>query len=138
VLKGEKGRKLKHYTRGKVFEFDKETREYFFSDRWYTAALVYDEDGKVEHVYCNIAKPGVISETSVEFVDLDVDVIVRDRQISIIDIDEFNENKVFYGYGRKLEEKVMEAAEEVVEHIKNGVYPFDKEILGKKTKPDRE
>ncbi len=129
VLKGDKGRKLKHHTRKKVFEFDKETREYFFTDRWYTAALVYNDKREVIHVYCNIAKPCIINESSVEFVDLDVDVIVRNGKVEIIDIDEFNENKETYGYGKDLERKVLETADLVADHIKRGIYPFTGDIL---------
>lgn len=131
VLKGNIGRKLKHYTRKKVFEFDKETKEYFFKDRWYTAALVYNEKGKIIHVYCNIAKPSVIKDNSVEFVDLDVDVLVQNGKIKIIDMNEFNENKEIYGYGKELEIKVLETVQLVVEHIEKGVYPFTDDILKK-------
>jgi protein associated with RNAse G/E len=128
-LRGSKGRKLHHYTRDDVYTFDKETLEYFFEDRWYTAALVFDDDGNVVHVYCNIAYPARINQDIVSFIDLDVDVVVIDGRIKVIDVDEFNEHKAIYGYGKELEEKVFEAVERVKTDIRNENYPFDRKIL---------
>jgi protein associated with RNAse G/E len=131
TLAGEKGRKLKHYTRDAVYSFDERTLEYFFTDRWYTAALVFDETGRVVHVYCNIALPVEISEDVVSFVDLDVDVVVRNGYMEVIDIDEFEEHKILYGYGEEIEKKVFETVELVKNAIRDGEFPFDREILSK-------
>jgi protein associated with RNAse G/E len=129
VLEGAVGRELIHYTRDAVYKFDAETYEYFFSDRWYTAAIVFDKDRNVVHVYCNIALPCTIKDTSVEFIDLDVDVIVRDGIMEVVDVDEFEEHKEIFGYGRNLEKKVFEAVERVKKDIAEGNYPFDRDIL---------
>jgi len=129
VLSGIKGRQLTHYTRDAVYKFDQETLEYFFIDRWYTAALVFDDEGKVVHVYCNIALPCKISEDTVEFIDLDVDVIVCNGSIEVIDIDEFEEHKVLYGYSKDLQKRVFEAVDRVKDDILKGNYPFNHNIL---------
>jgi len=129
VLKGAKGRELIHHTRDTVFKFDKDTYEYFFTDRWYTAAIVFDDNGKVVHVYCNIALPCTIYEDSVEFVDLDVDVVVRDGKIEVIDIDEFEEHKILYKYDKELEKEIFSTVEKVKNDITKGNYPFDYDIL---------
>ena len=129
VLEGEIGRELIHHTRDAVYKFDAETYEYFFDDRWYTAALVFDKNRNIVHVYCNIALPCTINKDSVEFVDLDVDVIVRNGILEVVDIDEFEEHKKIFGYGRELEEKVFEAVERVKKDITEGNYPFDRDIL---------
>lgn len=129
VLSGAKGRELTHYTRDAVYKFDQETFEYFFTDRWYTAALVFDDNGKVVHVYCNIALPCKITEEEVEFIDLDVDVVVRDGIIEVIDIDEFEEHKLRYGYSKDLQKRVFEAVDRVKSDIIRGNYPFDRNIL---------
>ncbi|MCK5758282.1 MAG: DUF402 domain-containing protein [Clostridiales bacterium] len=129
VLSGAKGRELTHYTRDAVYKFEQETFEYFFTDRWYTAALVFDDDGNVVHVYCNIALPCKITEEEVEFIDLDVDVVVRNGIIEVIDIDEFEEHKLRYGYSKDLQKKVFEAVDTVKSDILRGSYPFDRNIL---------
>ena len=129
VLRGAKGRELTHYTRDAVYKFDAATYEYFFTDRWYTAALVVDDDGKVVHVYCNIALPCKITDDTVEFVDLDVDVLVREGKIKVVDIEEFEEHKELYGYSENLEAKVFEAVDIVKRDIIDGNYPFNRDIL---------
>ncbi|MCK5758535.1 MAG: DUF402 domain-containing protein [Clostridiales bacterium] len=129
VLKGAKGRELIHYTRNAVYKFDAATYEYFFTDRWYTAALVFDDDGNVMHVYCNIALPCKITDDTVEFIDRDVDVLVREGKIEVVDIDEFEEHKELYGYSKDLETKVFEAVELVKRDIIEGNYPFNRNIL---------
>ena len=129
VLEGAIGRKLIHYTRKTTFKFEAETYEYFFTDRWYTAAIVFDENRNVVHVYCNIALPCKIAEDTVEFIDLDVDVVVRDGIMEVIDIDEFEEHKELYGYGIELERKVFEAVDQVEKDITEGNYPFNRNIL---------
>jgi len=129
VLKGAKGRELIHYTRDAVYKFDESTYEYFFEDRWYTAALVFDDDGKVVYVYCNIALPCKISGDIVQFVDLDVDVIVRYGKIEVIDVDEFEEHKILYGYDNELETRVFIAVDRVKDDIEKGNYPFNRDIL---------
>lgn len=129
VLSGAKGRELTHYTRDAVYKFDQETLEFFFTDRWYTAALVFDDDGNVIHVYCNIALPCKISKDVVEFIDLDVDVVVNEGTIEVIDIDEFEEHKIIYGYSKDLQKKVFEAVDRVKKDIIKGNYPFNYNIL---------
>jgi protein associated with RNAse G/E len=129
VLKGAIGRELIHYTRDTVFKFDAKTYEYFFTDRWYTAALVFDNDRNVVHVYCNIAFPCEIKDDAVEFIDLDVDVIVRDGNLEVVDIDEFEEHKKLYGYEKDLEKRVFEAVDQVKMDITEGNYPFNRDIL---------
>lgn len=131
VLKGAKGRVLKHHTRNSEYRFEENTLEYFFIDRWYTAALVFDDDNNVTRVYCNIARPCTIKEDAVEFVDLDIDVAVRDGEMIILDEDEFEEHRHLYGYGKEIEGKVFEAIEQVKEDIIHGNYPFDRDILNK-------
>ena len=129
VLNGAKGRELTHYTRDAVYRFDQETFEYFFTDRWYTVALVFDDNGNVVQVYCNIALPCKISEETVEFIDLDIDVVVRGGIMEVIDIDEFEEHKLLYGYSKNLQKKVFEAVDRVKNDISRGNYPFDRDIL---------
>ena len=129
VLKGGKGRNLVHHTRNAVYTFNDTSLEYFFIDRWYTAALVFNDSGEVISVYCNIAYPCVISENIVEFIDLDVDVIVKNGVIKVVDLDEFEDHKILYGYSKELEIKVFNTVNQLKQNIRNGIYPFNRDIL---------
>ncbi|MFO7611219.1 MAG: DUF402 domain-containing protein [Clostridia bacterium] len=125
VLKGAGGRKLTHYTRDAVYTFHEESKEFFFLKRWYTAALIYGDGGAVEYVYCNIAVPCRITDETVEFIDLDVDVVVKNGRIEVLDMDEFEEHKSKYGYKENLVAKVMQTVDELKKHISDGDYPFE-------------
>ncbi|MBN2558252.1 MAG: DUF402 domain-containing protein [Clostridia bacterium] len=129
VLSGAGGRKLTHYTRDAVYTFRETSREFFFLDRWYTAALVYGGHGEVQYVYCNIAVPCRITDETVEFVDLDVDVIVRAGRIEVLDMDEFEENRSKYGYEESLVARVLQAVDEVKSDILERAYPFEDVVL---------
>ena len=125
VLKGRKQRKLIHHSRKKEFTFNNVTYEYFFEDRWYTAALVLNEQNQAEYIYCNIALPAKITEATVEFIDLDVDVIMENQEIKVVDIDEFEENQIRYSYGDETIRKVLKTAQDLKEDIRYKRFPFD-------------
>jgi predicted RNA-binding protein associated with RNAse of E/G family len=65
--------------------------ETFYSDRWYNIFEIYDRDsGERKGWYCNVGRPGVLTESTVAYVDLALDLWVSDdgRQ-SVLDEDEF-------------------------------------------------
>ncbi|MFO7637497.1 MAG: DUF402 domain-containing protein [Clostridia bacterium] len=125
LLRGRKGRILTHHTRGEEYTFDKNTFEYFFPDRWYTAALVLDERMEATYLYCNIAMPARIGRDRVEFVDLDVDVILEDGEIRVVDLDEYEHNRASYGYPEEVQRKVTETVEVLKRDIQEKRFPFN-------------
>ena len=67
--------------------------ETFYSDKWFNIFEIYDrDDGKLKGWYCNIAKPAVIDDDSVLYVDLILDlwVSVNGKQ-TVVDEDELIE-----------------------------------------------
>src|ERR1041385_5531591 len=62
---------LIHYTRG--FEEAQYLRSdlTFWRERWYNVFTNYDADGNLHDLYCNVAMPLVISENTLQYVDLD-------------------------------------------------------------------
>ena len=65
--------------------------EYFYTDRWYNIFAIYDrDDGAFKGWYCNICRPGVITETAVYCEDLALDIWIDPTgQTTILDEDEF-------------------------------------------------
>lgn len=73
--------------------------EFYWPDRWYNIFRFEYPDGKLRNYYCNVAMPPVISETALEYVDLDIDVLVwPDREPIVLDRDEFEENRIALSY----------------------------------------
>ncbi len=65
--------------------------ETYYSDRWYDIFEIYDkDDGKLKGWYCNVTRPAVITEATVAYVDLALDLWISDdgRQ-TVLDRDEF-------------------------------------------------
>ncbi len=65
--------------------------ETYYSDRWYDVFEIYDrDDGRLKGWYCNVTRPAVITEASVAYVDLALDLwISEDGRQTVLDRDEF-------------------------------------------------
>ena len=75
--------------------------EYFWLDRWFNVFRFHEPDGTFRNYYCNVAMPPTVSENVVDFVDLDIDLIVdRNGTISILDEDEYEHNAIRFDLPR--------------------------------------
>jgi protein associated with RNAse G/E len=95
--------------------------ETFYSDRWYNIFEIYDrDDGKFKGWYCNIAKPAIIGDDFVSYVDLALDlwVSVNGTQ-TVLDEDELEELKL----DDELKQKVYEGLNELQEFINTKIPP---------------
>jgi len=65
--------------------------ESYFADRWYNIFAVYGSDtGVFKGWYCNISRPADLKDGEVDWVDLELDVVVRpDHQSAVLDEEEF-------------------------------------------------
>lgn len=65
--------------------------ETFYSDRWYNIFEIYDrESGKRKGWYCNVGRPAVLTDATVAYVDLALDLWVSDDGgQTVLDEDEF-------------------------------------------------
>ena len=62
-----------------------------------------------------------------DFIDLDIDVLVwKDLTFEILDLDEYRENSVKFGYSAELKSKVENALSELLHLIEMREFPFDK------------
>ncbi|MER3631962.1 MAG: hypothetical protein C4325_07220 [Blastocatellia bacterium] len=94
--------------------------ESFWADRFFNLSAFFDTCGKFRNLYFNICLPPKISPSVVDFIDLDVDLIVwPDGLIEIVDFDEFRINSTRFSYPPELEIKVYAAILEVAALLKN-------------------
>ena len=65
--------------------------ETFYTDRWYNIFEIYDrDDGRLKGWYCNVGRPAILSEDTVSYVDLALDLWVSaDGKQTVLDEDEF-------------------------------------------------
>ena len=100
--------------------------EYFWFDRWYNIFKFHEPDGAFRNFYCNIAMPPTLHEASLEFVDLDIDLLVdADGNISVLDEDEFRENAARFAYPVDIVASVKTAVEELTGVVHRRDFPFD-------------
>jgi protein associated with RNAse G/E len=102
------------------------SHEYFWSDHWYNVFRFVRPDGRLHCHYCNIALPAKWSERELSFVDLDVDVLVgADNSVKVLDEDEFDANRIVFGYPTDIVAGVRDAVEEVKALVSRLEFPFN-------------
>jgi len=100
--------------------------EFYWLDRWYNVFRFHEPDGNLRNFYCNLNTPPSFDDQVLDYVDLDVDVIVwRDFTYEILDLDEFEVNAEKYSYSNDLRMKVETALIELISMIENKTFPFD-------------
>ncbi|HWI65083.1 MAG TPA: DUF402 domain-containing protein [Symbiobacteriaceae bacterium] len=125
VLRGEYGRLLEHHTRGQTFSIPNISIEFVWPGRGYSVAVDMT-NGKPERYYCNIILPAVLSADRVEWVDLDLDLLVAaDLTWKLDDEDEFEVNQRRFGYPPEVVAGARQAAAELIALVEARAFPFD-------------
>lgn len=127
-----------------VGEFDSEIRhpklgiirrgtisyEYYWKNKWFNVFRFHEPEGELKFYYCNINMPPKFENNVLDYVDLDIDVLVqRDFTFEILDEDEFNENTVLFNYPKKLKMQVQKSLEELLKIIEMKSFPFNFETI---------
>lgn len=117
-----------------VFEFDIDhpdlghletgtiSYEYYWLDRWYNVFRFHHPDGRFRNYYCNINMPPTLNSATLDYVDLDLDILVgATGSFRVLDEDEYAEN----AYPEEVRLKAGEAVAELKEMITKSRFPFD-------------
>jgi len=100
--------------------------EYYWLDRWYNVFRFHEADGEFRNYYCNVNMPPTFDGRTLDYVDLDLDVLVkRDWTYTILDSDEFEENAVKHGFSADLCARAHNAVDELIKLIEAHQFPFD-------------
>lgn len=99
--------------------------EYYWLDRWYNIFKFHEPEGELRNYYCNLNMPPKFENNVLDYIDLDIDILVsKDFGIEILDRDEFEENSQLYGYSDDLIAKNLQTLDELLNVIKIGAFPF--------------
>ncbi len=100
--------------------------EFYWLDRMYNVFRFHEPDGSLRNFYCNINLPLTFENGVLDYVDLDIDVLVwKDFSYEILDLDEFEENAARFNYSDELKFKMNVVLEELLAKIKLREFPFD-------------
>jgi uncharacterized protein len=124
VLDAEFEYDVKHEVLGEIPRGTR-TAEYYWFNRWYNIFRFLKKDGSTRLWYCNINTPPNLENGVLSYVDLDIDVLVQpDFTYQVLDIDEFEQNAVVFGYPDEVRRDVQRALNEVTSLIETRQFPF--------------
>ena len=101
------------------------TIEYYWLDRWYNIFRFLDEDGRTRMFYCNVNIPPAYADSTLSYVDLDIDVLVQpDLSYQVLDQDEFEKHAELFGYDEKTRRQAHSAVADLIAMIETRQFPF--------------
>ena len=94
------------------------SKEYYWLDRWYSIFRFHEPSGSLRNFYCNLNMPPVFADGVLDYVDLDIDVVVwPDFSYKVLDRDDYEVNSRLFGYSNEVKAKVEATLQEVLERI---------------------
>ncbi len=84
--------------------------ETYYADRWYDIFEIHDRDTEMlKGWYCNVTRPAAITESTVSYVDLALDLWVSaDGRQTVLDQDEFEALELSPGERRQAQKALLE------------------------------
>jgi protein associated with RNAse G/E len=101
--------------------------EYFFKDKYFNIFRFHEPNGELKFYYCNISLLPKFENNVLDFVDLDIDVLVKkDFSFEILDEDEFEKNTKLFNYSDETKILVNKSLEDLIKMIRSKDFPFGK------------
>ena len=92
--------------------------EYYWLDRWYNIFRFAEPDGSLRNYYCNVNVPAKFDGETLNYVDLDLDILVHpDFSYIVLDREDFETNASVYGYTDDVKANAERALAELVSMI---------------------
>lgn len=99
--------------------------EHFWLDRWYNIFRFHEPNGTLKAHYANITMPPTFADSVIDYVDLDIDVVVwPDGRIEVLDRDDFENNKLSYNYSEDIIRGAEDALAKLLAIIERREFPF--------------
>lgn len=94
--------------------------EHFWFDRWYNIFRFHEPDGRLRNYYCNVTMPPTFADDVINYVDLDLDVIVwPEKGYEVLDRDDLEKNTVKYSYPDDVVANAENALSEIIALIES-------------------
>lgn len=102
------------------------SQEYYWLDRWYNIFRFLTPKGNLRNYYCNVNMPPCFLDNVLDYVDLDIDVLVwPDASHAVLDMDEFEENAAQFSYPADVRTKALASLNELIDLKERKIFPFD-------------
>lgn len=104
--------------------------EFYWLDRWYNVFRFHQPSGELKNYYFNICMPPTFENDVLDYIDLDIDVLVTpDRRYTVLDRGDFERNTTLLGYPDEVCVRVEETLEDVQQVIDAGHVPGAPELF---------
>lgn len=111
---------------GNVWKTKEPAIMYFFKDKWFNVIAQLKKDGI--YYYCNIASPFIIEESTIKYIDYDLDLrIFPSGDYKILDKGEYNYHKRIMNYSDELDFVINNAMKDLIKLYNDGYVIFDKD-----------
>lgn len=100
--------------------------EYYWKNRWFNVFRFHEPEGNFRNFYCNINQPPVFSGKVLDYIDLDIDLIVEsDYSYRILDLDDYEINAQLLNYSPLIRRNAKQSVSDLIELIETRQFPFD-------------
>lgn len=100
--------------------------EYYWKQKWFNIFRFHEPEGELKFYYCNINTPPKFENDILDYIDLDIDVLVqKDFSFKILDEDEFEENSKKFAYSEDIKLKIQKSLKQLLKKIEEKSFPFD-------------
>ncbi|MEP7212181.1 MAG: DUF402 domain-containing protein [Acidobacteriota bacterium] len=98
--------------------------EYYWLDRWFNVFRFHEPTGGLRNYYCNVNMPPTFVGGILEYVDLDLDLLVwPDFNYTVLDREEFESNAELYGYSASVRSHAKSALAELISMAESRTLP---------------
>jgi len=102
------------------------SHEFYWLDRWFNIFRVHEPEGTLRNYYCNINMPPRLENGVLEYVDLDIDIVLwPDGRLVVLDREEFEENAARFDYPDDVKAMTEATVADLTALIKRGAFPPD-------------
>lgn len=100
---------------------------YFFKDKWFNIIAQLKKDGI--YYYCNIATPFIIEDSTIKYIDYDLDLrIFPSGEYKILDRLEYKYHKKKMNYSEKLDEVIKDSLDDLIQLYKKNYFSFNESL----------
>jgi uncharacterized protein len=125
LLVGEFEEEVKHSKLG-VIRRGTISYEYYWKNEWYNVFRFHEPSGELRNFYCNINRPPQLADGVLDYIDLEIDILVwRDFSFKILDLDEYEETACKFNFSAEIKHKIEESLRKLLQMIKEKRFPFD-------------
>ncbi len=101
---------------------------FFYKNNWFNIIGQCKKDGI--YYYCNIASPYIINESTIKYIDYDLDLrVFPDGSYKVLDRGEYNYHKTLMNYPEVIDKILKSELKNLIEMTKNGKKPFQHQTI---------